>query len=161
MTTPTREQVIERSRIDFECYFLESRRSKGANRAPTFMRHEQDGTYIDDHTQRHWWTWQQAVNAGRAQGLREAKEATKREFCDWEKLPTNALDVMNELGNFGPTVNAAHREVKGYMLDDEGDGVSRYWSSDDLRNIANGCNDVAAWLDQRAAIEQLRAQPTS
>ena len=74
MTTPTREQVIERSRIDFECYFLESRRSKGANRAPTFMRHEQDGTYIDDHTQRHWWTWQQAVNAGRDQGLREAKE---------------------------------------------------------------------------------------
>ena len=74
MTTPTREQVIERSRIDFECYFLESRRSKGANRAPTFMRYEQDGTYIDDHTQRHWWTWQQAVNAGRDQGLREAKE---------------------------------------------------------------------------------------
>lgn len=77
MTTPTREQVIERSRIDFECYFLESRRSKGANRAPTFMRHEQDGTYIDDHTQRHWWTWQQAVNAGRDQGLREAKEAVQ------------------------------------------------------------------------------------
>lgn len=74
MTTPTREQVIERSRIDFECYFLESRKSKGANRAPTFQRYEHDGTYIDDHTQRHWWTWQQAVNAGRDQGLREAKE---------------------------------------------------------------------------------------
>lgn len=74
MTTPTREQVIERSRIDFECYFLESRKSKGGGRAPTFMRYEHDGTYIDDHTQRHWWTWQQAVNAGRDQGLREAKE---------------------------------------------------------------------------------------
>lgn len=79
MTTPTREQVIERSRIDFECYFLESRKSKGANRAPTFQRYEHDGTYIDDHTQRHWWTWQQAVNAGRDQGLREAAARARSE----------------------------------------------------------------------------------
>lgn len=94
MTTPTREQVIERSRIDFECYFLESRRSKGANRAPTFMRHEQDGTYIDDHTQRHWWTWQQAVNAGRAQGLREAKEVCEQNAKRWPDL--RGFYVANE-----------------------------------------------------------------
>lgn len=79
MTTPTREQVIERSRIDFECYFLDSRKSKSAGRAPTFLRYEHDGTYIDDHTQRHWWTWQQAVNAGRDQGLREAKGVCEAE----------------------------------------------------------------------------------
>lgn len=76
--THTREQVIEQTRIDFECYFLESRRSKGANRQPTFMRYEHDGTYIDDHTQRHWWTWQQAVmagySAGRLKGLEEVRE---------------------------------------------------------------------------------------
>jgi hypothetical protein len=85
MTTPTREQVIERSRIDFECYFLESRKSKGANRAPTFQRYEHDGTYIDDHTQRHWWTWQQAVNAGRDQGLREAAAKVRAILADCEQ----------------------------------------------------------------------------
>lgn len=77
--TPTREQVIEQTRGDFERYFLDSRRSKGASRRPTFMRYEHDGTYIDDHTQRHWWTWQQSVMAGfaagRAAGLGEAVEA--------------------------------------------------------------------------------------
>jgi hypothetical protein len=75
-TTLTREQVIEQSRIDFECYFLESRRSKGKGREPTFKRYEHDGTYIDDHTQRHWWTWQKSVmagfTAGRNAGLLEA-----------------------------------------------------------------------------------------
>ena len=59
----TKEQAIEQSRIDFENYFRESRKGKGAKRAPTFLRYEHDDTYIDDHTQRHWWTWQQAVIA--------------------------------------------------------------------------------------------------
>ena len=145
MTTPTREQVIEWAKeagLSFEdgwIFHTSKRRSLPAPEIDAFVA-----------------AMNAAHTAGRVQGLREAKEATKREFCEWGKLPTNALDVMKELGNFGPTVNAAHREVKGYMLDDEGDGVSRYWSSDDLRNIANGCNDVAEWLDQRAAIEQLR-----
>ena len=113
MTTPTREQVIERSRIDFECYFLESRKSKGANRVPTFHRYEHDGTYIDDHTQRHWWTWQQAVNAGRAQGLREAYDIALRapfkqpelDAEEWESpeaahdagLKSMAFDITSEI----------------------------------------------------------------
>lgn len=94
MTTPTREQVIERSRIDFECYFLESRESKGANRAPTFQRYEHDGTYIDDHTQRHWWTWQQAVNAGRAQGLREAREVCNTFYNHEAKDCADAIEQL-------------------------------------------------------------------
>ena len=81
--TLTREQVIEESRPAFEEYFLASRKSKGANRKPTFHRHEQDGTYTDDHTQRHWWTWQQSVvasfNAGRARGLGEAVEVCRQQ----------------------------------------------------------------------------------
>lgn len=43
----------------FETYFAESRRSRGPSKRPTFEQFE-DGTYKDDHTQRHWWTWQQA-----------------------------------------------------------------------------------------------------
>lgn len=50
----------EAVRLEFERYFIESRKSKGANRTPTFERFE-DGTYKDDHTQRHWWTWQNAL----------------------------------------------------------------------------------------------------
>lgn len=52
--------TLETTRAAFERYFLESRKSKGANRKPTFERFE-DGTYKDDHTQRHWWTWQNAI----------------------------------------------------------------------------------------------------
>jgi hypothetical protein len=72
--TPTREQaeVIEATRPDFERYFLESRKSKGANRRPTFARFPDD-TYQDDHTQRHWWTWQQSAMAARAQALEDAE----------------------------------------------------------------------------------------
>ncbi len=43
----------------FELYFADSRRGRGAGRAPTFARMA-DGTYADDPTQRHWWTWQNA-----------------------------------------------------------------------------------------------------
>jgi len=52
---------------------------------------------------------------------------------------------MEELGNFGPTVNAANREVKGYMEDGK-----IYWRSKDLREIAESCIAVANWLDLRA-----------
>lgn len=45
----------------FERYFAESRRNRGAAKRPNFAR-LQDGTYADDHTQRHWWTWQMALN---------------------------------------------------------------------------------------------------
>ena len=46
----------------FEAYFADSRRGKGASKAPTFARLA-DGTYADDPTQRHWWTWQNAARA--------------------------------------------------------------------------------------------------
>jgi hypothetical protein len=49
-------------RDEFERWFLESRKSKGASHRPTFERME-DGTYADNHTQRHWWTWQNAQAA--------------------------------------------------------------------------------------------------
>lgn len=54
-------------RAAFERYFSASRKSKGAWRAVNFAR-LQDGTYADDHTQRHWWTWQNALNTCNALG---------------------------------------------------------------------------------------------
>ena len=41
----------------------------------------------------------------------------------WEDLSELARDVMKDLGNFGPTVNAQAREVKGAMYDDDCDGA--------------------------------------
>lgn len=55
-------------RAAFERYFAESRKSKGPSRRPTFERLA-DGTYADDHTQRHWWTWQQAASPQPAPGF--------------------------------------------------------------------------------------------
>ena len=68
---------------------------------------------------------------------------------NWEDLPAEALDAMKQLGNFGPTVHAANREVKGYTYDADG-VVKTYLTSDCLRNIAQGCIAVADWLDNRA-----------
>ncbi len=71
---------------------------------------------------------------------------------DWIKdLSKNARDVMDALGNFGPTVHALNREVKGYAMDsDTGECGKCYYTSEDLRRIASGCVEVAEWLDKRA-----------
>jgi hypothetical protein len=66
----------------FERWFFESRKSKGASRRPTFERME-DGTYADNHTQRHFWTWQNA-QAARIAELEAEVERLQRaitEFC--------------------------------------------------------------------------------
>jgi hypothetical protein len=62
-TMTTSPEASEREA--FERYFAESRKSKGVARRPTFDRMADD-TYADDHTQRHWWTWQNARAALRA-----------------------------------------------------------------------------------------------
>lgn len=54
--------MTDMNRAAFEAYFAASRKSKGAGKRPTFHRLP-DGTYSDDHTQRHWWTWQNALAA--------------------------------------------------------------------------------------------------
>ena len=76
----------------------------------------------------------------------------------WEDLSQLARDSMKELGNFGPTVNVAERLVKGAMYDPDCDGaVKTYYSSDDLRQIAAACNEVADWLDKRSTDEKPNA----
>ena len=50
-----------REREAFERWFGSTRRSKGVEyRVVMFARRTDDGTYVEDHTQRHWWTWQNA-----------------------------------------------------------------------------------------------------
>jgi len=61
------DALIEASRPKFEAYFLASRRSKGPNRQPCLKRFP-DGTYVSNHTQRHWWTYQQAIKDTIPQG---------------------------------------------------------------------------------------------
>lgn len=68
---------------------------------------------------------------------------------EWKELSESALSTMQFLGNFGPTVHANQREVKGYMYDDEGGGKV-YLCSGELKTMAADLTEVAAWLDERA-----------
>lgn len=73
----------------------------------------------------------------------------------WEELSQNALNVMRDLGNFGPTIPPSKCEVKGYMLDAEDGGASKtYLDADNLRDYAEGLCEVADWLEERAAQEK-------
>jgi len=76
--------MTETQREAFEAYFLDSRKSK---RKPNFARLP-DGTYADDHTQRHWWTWQKALlyleQAGAAVSDADIIDATRHlEYLDF------------------------------------------------------------------------------
>jgi hypothetical protein len=60
--TDTTPDAPAGERERFEAYFVSSRKSKGVGRRPNIDRMS-DGTYADDHTKRHWWTWQNALAA--------------------------------------------------------------------------------------------------
>ena len=66
---------------------------------------------------------------------------------DWSSLSTDAQYTMQQLGDFGPTLNTAEKEVKGYPQEQG----KTYWSSDDLRKMSKHLVEVAEWLEQRAA----------
>jgi hypothetical protein len=69
---------------------------------------------------------------------------------NWDDLSESARAALKDLGNFGPTVTASHRLVKGYMANDDGDTVSVYYTSRDMREMAKAFVEVAEWLDKRA-----------
>jgi hypothetical protein len=70
----------------------------------------------------------------------------------WDDLSNNTKSWMQLLGNFTPTVNVKDRMVKGYTIDpDDGSAGKTYHTSDELRELAEACNEVADWLDNRAA----------
>lgn len=66
-------------RASFEVYFIQSRRNRGAHKRPTFERLP-DGTYADDHIQRHWWTWQNACKV--PAGMRLLPEEATQEMLE-------------------------------------------------------------------------------
>ena len=108
--------VGERER--FEAYFAWSRKSKGANRRPNFERFEEDGTYKDDHTQRHWWTWQQALSAGDAVDAQRYRWlmdnctlGIKQNGVGWS-LNTSACVAPDCIKDVGAAIDAAMRKDK-------------------------------------------------
>lgn len=68
---------------------------------------------------------------------------------EWDLLSIKAKSWMMFLGDFGPTVNAKEKTLKGYMHDEDGGGEA-YMTATDLRELAASCNEVADWLDKRA-----------
>ena len=64
---------------------------------------------------------------------------------EWKDLSESARNTMEELGDFGPTVNPSHCLVKGYINEEK-----TYWDSNDLRTIAKSLVEVADWLEKRA-----------
>ena len=112
----TAAPVGERER--FEAYFAWSRQSKGANRRPNFERFEEDGTYKDDHTQRHWWTWQQALSAGDAADAQRYRWlmdnctlGIKQNGVGWS-LNTSACVAPDCIKDVGAAIDAAMRKDK-------------------------------------------------
>lgn len=70
---------------------------------------------------------------------------------EWTDLPKDVLDDMEWLGNFGPTVKPENRELKGRMVDSDGDVGKAYLEADTARRLAKSLNAVADWLDARAS----------
>lgn len=57
--------------------------------------------------------------------------------------------ALNILGNARPTANPVDRQIKGWMLDDEGDRCKVYFTSTQLRELAKEIIEVADYLDKR------------
>jgi FMN phosphatase YigB (HAD superfamily) len=92
-------------REQFEAYFADSRRNRGAKKRPNFDVCS-DGTYADDHTQRHWWTWQQALRAAREAVAAEADRemAQMRQALELAQELASALEQMkSEIEQSGQT----------------------------------------------------------
>lgn len=79
---------------------------------------------------------------------------------EWNDISEEARETMKSLGDFGPTVRAENKELKGYVLDDEDGGAMKcYCGSKDLRNMAAHFIEVADWLDKRASLAESSDQP--
>jgi hypothetical protein len=71
---------------------------------------------------------------------------------NWGDVSEKSREKMLWLGHFSPTVRAKDGEIKGYMLDADGDGGKTYLTSAELRDLAAACIEVADWLDERKRI---------
>lgn len=66
------------------------------------------------------------------------------------ELTEREEETLEMLGRFGPTVNPLLCELKGWMLDSDGEVCKTYLRSPDLRTIAEDLISIAQWLDERA-----------
>lgn len=74
-------------------------------------------------------------------------------MSDFDKdISSSAKAWMQLIGDFGPTVRADRRELKGMTFDKDGDRVKTYLDSGELRELAASCIEVADWLDKRAEL---------
>ena len=67
------------------------------------------------------------------------------------ELSEKCKEWMKTLGEFGPTVNVKEKMIKGSMYDfEEGGCFKTYFSSGDLWELSNACQEMAKWLEARA-----------
>lgn len=76
---------------------------------------------------------------------------------NWNDIPAEVREKMKFLGDFAPVNNAAEKMMKGYKIDDNGEGGKEYISNADLRIIGNACFYMAAWLEIRAEQQEREA----
>jgi len=62
-----------------------------------------------------------------------------------QDISPEALETMELIGYFSPTVNIERRQVKGYV-----DDCKCYLDSKELREMSKHFIEVADWLDKRA-----------
>lgn len=78
------------------------------------------------------------------------RQASSEIIMKWDDLSSLTKTWMKLLGNFGPTVKASQKQLKGYMCDDNGESVKTYLDAGELRELAKACTDAADWLEARA-----------
>jgi hypothetical protein len=67
--------LVQDERERFENFIRTSRTSKGRKHVEKQLARMEGGDYLEDHTQRHWWTWQSALGLTRhAQDARNETE---------------------------------------------------------------------------------------
>jgi hypothetical protein len=68
---------------------------------------------------------------------------------EWKDLPKEVLEDMEWLGSFGPTVRVENRELKGRVVDSDGEVGKTYLDAGSARRLAKSLCAAADWLDAR------------
>ena len=73
-----------------------------------------------------------------------------------QPISKEAESTLELIGDFGPTVHAEDRRIKGWVHSEDGGRDKHYLDADQLREMAKHLVEVADWLDKRAALPALR-----
>lgn len=111
MSATLHHTEVSDERAAFEQFMSHSRRNKDVKKAAELLNKFEDGTYINEHVQRHWWTWQQAtlafnrpqpktalsyfaddVEAAKAQESGETAPSDAKDAARWRRL-VNASEL--------------------------------------------------------------------